>query len=154
MEQPTKNRSQCLDCGITLFSRRRQRCLACELKQLRALELPLGAECSHCNEQRSQVLRWVLMGEKRVVLCHNCYQLAMKLRPTPMSMDEVRSRLQRDIWSEEQRVSFLGGQLSCGELTVEQMADELDALADELLDPPRRPAAPANATATRRDSLT
>lgn len=134
MEQTNISQNTCVDCGAVLHSTRRDRCLPCQMKisRQRGMALPDEASCCHCGEQRSALLRWGLLGQTQVVICHNCRQLAMRLKPAPESVREMEARLQRDVWSREDRVAFLHG---TGERNphVEELAQELDALAEELL---------------------
>ncbi len=139
MENLDQYTTYCVDCGTTLYSARRERCLPCHMKQNREPEqqLPAEATCCHCGEKRRGLLRWGLLGQTSVVICHNCRQLAIKLKPRPESLEEMKARLQRDVWSDEDRAAQMSGLRTAQEAQVEDLASELDALADDLIGTPR-----------------
>lgn len=137
MEQISQSKNQCVDCGAPLYSSKRDRCLPCQVKTNREpdQELPGDASCCHCGEKRGELLRWGVLGRTNVVICHNCRQLAIKLKPKPESIEEMEARLRRDVWSEEDRAAQMSGLRTAQQAQVEDLATELDALADELISP-------------------
>ena len=139
MENLSQAKSLCVDCGTTLYSSKRDRCLPCNMKLIREQdqELPLDASCCHCSEKRRGLLRWGAMGQTNVVICHNCRQLAIKLKPRPESVEEMEARLQRDVWSEEDRAAQMSGLRTSQQAQVEDLALDLDAFADELIRTPQ-----------------
>ena len=135
MENLSQAKNLCVDCGATLYSSNKDRCLPCNMKLIREQDqdLPLDASCCHCGEKRSGLLRWGVMGTNNVVICHNCRQLAIKLKPRPESVEEMEARLRRDVWSEEDRAAQMSGLRTAQQAEVEDLALELDTLADELI---------------------
>jgi hypothetical protein len=125
--------SYCVDCGSLVHSPHRNRCFSCNLKRVRGEPLPEQASCGQCGEQRRGVLKWVVLEQERIVLCHNCHHLALKLRPRPESLAEIRLRLQRLNWNQEQRLAYLLGRAPQEPGVLDELSLELEALADSVL---------------------
>ena len=71
-------------------------CRACYLRAWRGTELPEGAGCATCPEKRRMVLRWTQVGLERVITCQNCGFIADRARPRPASLDDLKTRLERE----------------------------------------------------------
>lgn len=135
MENLDQNKNTCTVCGAPLYSSKRERCLPCQMKAARApdQELPADAACCHCGEKRQDLLRWGTLGKTSVVVCHNCRQLAMRLKPQPESLEEMEARLSRDVWSDEERAAQMSGLRTEQQAQADELALDLDALAEELI---------------------
>jgi NMD protein affecting ribosome stability and mRNA decay len=98
---PTKPAVRCRTCrrapddGQGL---RRGLCRACYLRAWRGAELPDGAACVTCRERRRMVLRWTRLGTsaKKIITCQNCGFIADRMRPRPLTVDELEDRLARE----------------------------------------------------------
>jgi len=75
---------------------RRGLCRACYLRAWRGTELPEGASCVTCSEQRRMVLRWTRLTDEKVITCQNCGFIADKARPKPRDLAELKKRLARE----------------------------------------------------------
>ncbi len=135
MEKLEQTKNTCVECGAPLYSSKRERCLPCQMKSARVpdQELPTNASCCHCGEKRQELLRWGSLGKTSVIICHNCRQLAIRLKPQPESVEEMEDRLSRDVWSDEERAAQMSGIRTEQQSRAEDLAMDLDALADELI---------------------
>ena len=94
---------------------RRGLCRACYLRAWRGTELPVGAHCTFCPEQRHLVLRWTKVHTgagvdgktERVVTCQNCGFLADRIRPRPTTLIELRAVLRRERRASDRRQSWI-----------------------------------------------
>jgi len=75
---------------------RRGLCRACYLRAWRGAELPDGATCVTCRERRRMVLRWTRLGDAKIVTCQNCGFIADRMRPRPLTVEELAERLARE----------------------------------------------------------
>jgi hypothetical protein len=86
---------------------RRGLCRACYLRAWRGAELPDAATCVTCRERRRMVLRWTRVGEDKVVTCQNCGFIADRLRPRPVTLDELYARLRRERRRADRRRNYV-----------------------------------------------
>lgn len=126
------NNIYCEDCGELTPNPHQGRCLSCNLKRVKGTPLPENACCTHCEEKRRAVLNWTDLGRDRVVLCHNCRLLGMKVKPRPQSLAEFQSRLQREVWTEQQRLDYVFGIPRASTTEIDQLVTDLESLAKVL----------------------
>jgi hypothetical protein len=100
-------RRECTRCHTPGEGLRRGLCRACYLRAWRGTELPAGATCATCDEQRHAVLRWTRLATTRVVTCQNCGFIADRARPQPRDLDELRLRLARERRARDRRSNYV-----------------------------------------------
>ncbi len=122
----------CADCGELTPDPHQGRCFACNLKRVRGEPLPENARCTQCGEMRRRVLGWFDFGRDRVLLCHNCNHLGLGLKPRPQSFVELSHRLQREVWSEEQRLAYYTGLPRSAVPEIEDLVADLALLSKVL----------------------
>jgi hypothetical protein len=98
---------RCRTCNGSSSALRRGLCRACYLRAWRGTELPAGATCATCPEQRRIVLRWTRLGGARVVTCQNCGFIADRMRPRPRSIDDLKERLVRERRARDRRKNYV-----------------------------------------------
>ncbi len=94
----------CEVCGARVSSLRRGRCWICYIRWAEARPVGHGAACVICNDRRQANLKLVEFRTAWLPMCHNCGAKAMRISPTPHSIEGLRQRLCRDRrWSDRRQ---------------------------------------------------
>src|SRR5688572_27774186 len=86
----------CVECGKGAPRLRKERCDACYMRLYRGGEVPPGASCAGCGEERRAVLVNAELGGAEVVICGNCQVVLARARPRLAAIEELRGKVTRD----------------------------------------------------------
>ena len=93
----------CHVCGAQTPILRRGRCPVCYLRWAQQRPVGLGASCIICGERRYDHLQMVEFQLRWLPMCFSCSGRGFRLHPLPMTLDELRQRLERNRRDDERR---------------------------------------------------